>query len=158
MLLVPSILPLVGSVGVVEGEDLISPFEKCFGELFELEEWMVLVDLDEGSEGLVGLFGLFCEVDALEVLQHPPGRFQFGPAGALRPEGFDPVVYEMVEPGELEVAAAEHFGFEGGSRPVRADPLDASSHAGGRYPSVQRHDSKLAVALITLPPKIRHRF
>jgi hypothetical protein len=33
-------------VRIVEVEDLVSPFEEGLGELFELEQGMVLVDLD----------------------------------------------------------------------------------------------------------------
>jgi len=51
------------------------------------------------------------EVDALG-LKHPPGRFQLGPAGEHPAEGFDPVGFELVERGQLEVAAAEDLAFE----------------------------------------------
>ena len=58
--------PSVGcSVGVVEGEDLVAPFEEGFGEFLELEEGMVAVGVEERSERLVGFVCVRCEVDAV---------------------------------------------------------------------------------------------
>jgi hypothetical protein len=93
-----------------------------------------LPDVDERSERLVGFVVVFGEVDAVEVLEHPPGRFQLGPAGQDPSEGFDPVVGEVVEAGELEVPGPEDVGFEGGSGPLGADALDTAAdldHPGG---------------------------
>lgn len=64
--------------------------------------------------------------DAVEVLEHPPGCFQLRAAGLNRSEGGYPVVAEVVEAGELEVAAAEDLGFEYGSGSCWADALEAT--------------------------------
>ncbi len=82
-LVVAALDPAVGgSIGVVEGEDLISTFEEGPHQRLVFEEGMVLIDLDEGAESLVGLVAVSGEVDAVQVLEHPPCCFEFGPAPA----------------------------------------------------------------------------
>ena len=71
--------PAVGDpVGVVEGEDFVSPFEEGFDESVELDDGCFLPDFDERCERRVGLVWVGGEVDAVEVLEHPPGCYEFG--------------------------------------------------------------------------------
>ena len=54
-LVVRSFDPPVGDpVGVMEGEDLVSPFEQRLAELLELGEGMVGVDVEERSSERLG--------------------------------------------------------------------------------------------------------
>ena len=108
----------------MEGEDLVSPLEEGFDQPVELDERGVLPDVDEGGERLVGFLGVCCEVDAVEVLEHPPGCFQFGTAGQDPSERFDPFVGELIEAGELQKPGSEHIRLVGGSAAVGADALD----------------------------------
>jgi len=59
--------------GVVEGEDLVAPVEERSDDLFELGEGRVVVGGDELAERLVGLFVVWGEVDAVELLVETPG-------------------------------------------------------------------------------------
>jgi hypothetical protein len=49
--------------GVVEGEDLVAPFEEGVEEGFELGERPGVVGVEEVAEGLVGLVVVVGEVD-----------------------------------------------------------------------------------------------
>ncbi len=47
--------PTVGHpVGVVEGEDLVSPFEQGLDDCLELREGLILIGLEEGPQGPIG--------------------------------------------------------------------------------------------------------
>ncbi len=119
MLLVPSIRPVVmRSVSRkpirASGEDLVSPLEQRLTQLVELGQRMICVDVEERPERLVGLVVIGGDVDTVEVLEHPPGRFELGSSGEDLSEPGSLVVGEPVCPGQLQVAGSEDLGFEGG--------------------------------------------
>jgi hypothetical protein len=114
-------------VGVVEGKDLVAPGEQGVDDLFVLGQRLVLEGGDEGAEGLVGGGVVGGEVDAVEVLQQSPRRRQLGLEGEDTAEGFDAGDVEAVEAGQLEVAAAEDVGVEGGSGAGWALALDTAA-------------------------------
>jgi len=92
---------------------------------------MVSVGVDEGAEGLVGLVVGGGDVDAVEVLEHAPGGFEFGSVGEDFPEAG--VGVGVVVAGELQVAGAEDLRFERWPGAFVTDALDAApdfDHAG----------------------------
>ena len=115
------------AVGVVESEDFVAPFEEGAGEFGELDHGVLVVEVEERSEGLVGFVGVGCEVDAVEMLEHSPCHLEFGSTRKETSQGLDPVIGQLVETGELEVAGPEDDRFEGGSGPDRCDALEATS-------------------------------
>lgn len=62
----------------MEAEDLVAPFELGLGQSCELGERVVGVYVEECSERLIRLVVSGCEVDAVEVLEHPPPLARFG--------------------------------------------------------------------------------
>ncbi len=111
----------------MEGEDLVSPVDQGGDDLVEFGEGMVLVGLDERFQRLVGFLRVLGEVDAVEVLEHPPGRLQVGVSGQDLAEGFDSFDVEAVKAAYLEVAGTEDFGIEDGTGTLGCDPLHTST-------------------------------
>lgn len=81
------------AVGVVEGEDLVSHSNNVSVCLSNSRRgcWWLVVGGDERAERLVGFIRVGGEVDAVEVLEHPPARSQFGPDLEHLAECLDPV-------------------------------------------------------------------
>ena len=115
-------------VGIVKGEDLVSPVDERSYDLLEFGQGPVGVGGDELTEGLVGLLLSLGQIDAVQVLVEDPGvgKLGMGPQDLLEPAaGF---LIEPVFPAQDQVAGSEHLRVEGGPGTLVADPLDPPPH------------------------------
>ncbi len=119
--------------GVVPVEDLVAPGDDGVDDVVKLDELAGGVEVGEPIERLEGAVAVIGEVEAVQILQGPPGHVESRVFGEEFVEAGPVGVVEVIAALQQQEPGPEHSGIERGLHTLGLAALQVPAHCGEAF-------------------------